>query len=252
MRGEHLSGICDCNGDKSGPVIKLQKEIVLPCGSSFQPSAIGIPSVLDACEEVTLTYHDSEFNPVPPDPGEQIIKRTWYAEDGCHNKSSADQYIYLLDCDVGPGDDYVYAHFDPRYYPSTRRTWRDSGYYFIPELIDFQIGLVKQTPTGTVGMKVTFSGSDVSGLRYRGKALFFTEFAGGQDTQVFKRGNIGSATILISEDLLLCPSPAEEIGLGQQDPFFPLQLSGELLSIQGESLPEPIPIRIQLNEFTVR
>lgn len=242
---------CDCEKDNIGPILNLKKEIFLPCGSSYEPSSIGIPAAIDDCDYVTLTYQDFDLDDQSSERTERVIKRTWHALDGCNNKTSADQLIYFTDCDVGHNNNYIYSHFDSRYYPSRKRTWRDSGYYFIPELVDFKIGLVKETPTGTVGMKVTFSGSDVSGLRYRGNALFFIESPLSNGLNL-ERGNIGSASLLISEDLLLCPSPSQEIGLGQDDPYFPLQLSGELLSIQGESLPDKIPMRIQLNDFTVR
>jgi hypothetical protein len=243
---QDISSDCDCNEDDVAPIITIAKEITLPCGLSRMPSTTGFPQIEDACSQVEVTWADQQL---PGGNSESLIQRTWVAIDGCGNRSKVRQSIRVQG---GCTEDLVQSHFDPKYYPSHQRTWRDSGYYFIPELVEFQVRRWGVTPSGTAGIKVDFAGSDASGLRYNGKALFLIDKSNLPSDFDVGQGSAGQATLLISEELLLCPSPAQEVGLGQNDPYFPLLLSGKLISIDGNALSSEIPIAVQLNDFRVR
>ncbi|WP_020539328.1 hypothetical protein [Lewinella cohaerens] len=142
-------------------------------------------------------------------------------------------------------------HFDPLFQENSNRSWRDSGYYFVPELVRFIVIGVNSNGSGNTGILVNFRSTDPSGLTYIGNAaLFFREEDLPPEIQL-EAGTRGFATILLPQDLLYCPSGEEEQGMGQDDPYFPLQLAGRIEKIDGMPLNDRIMASVQLNGFTV-
>jgi hypothetical protein len=142
-------------------------------------------------------------------------------------------------------------HFDPLFKERSNRTFRDSGYYFVPELVRFIIIGVNSNGSGNTGILVNFRSTDQSGLTYMGNAaLFFREEDLPPEIQI-EVGAKGFATILLPQDLLYCPSGEEEQGMGQDDPYFPLQLTGRIEKIGGVVPSTRIMVGVQLNDFIV-
>jgi hypothetical protein len=141
-------------------------------------------------------------------------------------------------------------HFDPLFSENSTRTWRDSGYYFMPHLIRFQITSLDNN-SGIYSINVNFLSTDMSSLMFTGQAtIFFSEgdLPSGVDIEV---GTRGFATVLFPQDLLFCPSPEEEQGMGQDDPYLPITLAGRIEKIAQVVLDDPIQSTVQLNDFTV-
>ena len=155
--------------------------------------------------------------------------------------------IFIL---IGVGTISHAQHFDPLYSENSTRTWRDSGYYFMPQLTVYQI-MSLENVSGIFSANIDFVSTDMSSLMFTGQAtLFFNEDDLPPGVNV-KVGNRGLATILFPEDLLFCPSPEEEQGMGQNDPYLPQSLIGRLERIEDDTLDEPIQSSVQLNDFTV-
>ena len=146
-------------------------------------------------------------------------------------------------------------HFDPLYDPGSEmfaeKTWEDSGWYFVPTLVRFVIQDQLAIGNDLFATQVIFQSTDMSGLMFTGQALLLlpqNSFPAGFTPEA---GQIGFASVLFPEDLLFCPSPEQEQGMGQNDPYFPLNLAGRLERINGQMPPNPIPMSVQLNDMTV-
>ena len=146
----------------------------------------------------------------------------------------------------------IAQHFDPIYnvQEGEYRTWMDSGYYFVPELVSWDIKKIFGKSERT-GIKMNFSSSDESGLVYSGSAILIMENNDIPEDINFSRNQSGESLILFPQDLLLCPSPSAEMSMGQADPYFPIYLSGEINSYKGKILNIPIPVTVQLNNMRV-
>ncbi len=162
--------------------------------------------------------------------------------------------IFLFFCLLLILDTSVQAqHFDDMYQPQVgpAKTWEDSGWYFMPTLTRFEIFGTGVSPQGIGTLSVTFESTDNSGLVFFGQALFFyreEDVPPGADLGI---GTQGFATVLLPQDLLLCPDEEAEQGMGQDDPYFPLALVGRFERIGLQWLNNPILMRIQLNDFVV-
>ena len=142
-------------------------------------------------------------------------------------------------------------HFDPIYTDDVIRTWEDSGWYFVPEITNWKVAILGPGGSDVIQAIVNFRSSDESGLMYTGRAVFFVDPETLPNDVNIQEGTRGKATILLPEDILLCPSPSDEQGMGQNDPYFPLYLAGRLDRI-GNNIPDdPIHITVQLNVFNV-
>jgi hypothetical protein len=131
------------------------------------------------------------------------------------------------------------------------RTWRDSGYYFVPELVFWNITSITLNPNGTVGATVVFRSTVMSELMYTGLAVFLYDPEDLPGMATLNVDDKGLATMLLPQDLLLCPTQETEDSMGLNDPYFPLFIPGRLDRI-GPFIPaDPIPILVQLNDFTV-
>ena len=133
-----------------------------------------------------------------------------------------------------------------------KKTWRDSGYYFQLETVLWRAQRFGTTATGDVTMSTSFSSADPSSLRYRGRAVFQFDPALWPENVDPVRGVRGEALIAFPQDVLLCPSPAQEVGLGQNDPYFPLFLSGQITKIVfNDTLFFTIPAAVQLRDMEI-
>ena len=143
-------------------------------------------------------------------------------------------------------------HFDPIYniQEGEYRTWRDSGYYFMPELTDWRINNIFSNSSKT-GLAVSFTSSDEGGLMYTGKAILIINNDDLPAGINFSRRDTGSSLMMIPQDLLLCPSGEQEMNMGQDDPYFPLYLSGSIDQYNNTLIDSPVPITIQLNSMRV-
>ena len=57
--------------------------------------------------------------------------------------------------------------------------------------------------------------------------------------------------MIVGQSVLVCPSPEEEAGLGQNDPLFPLYYSGFLLEVKGKAIANPTPLSIKLLDMEI-
>jgi len=131
------------------------------------------------------------------------------------------------------------------------KTWRDSGYYFVPTLVRFNVLGVENGGQGITAAAVTFQSTDNSDLTFNGQATFFFRPNNLPGGITIGAGTNGLATILLPQDLLYCPDEEQEQGMGQDDPYFPLSLVGRYERISTQWLDQPILIGIQLNDFVV-
>jgi len=113
------------------------------------------------------------------------------------------------------------------------KTWRDSGYYFQLETVFWTATRIGTTSNGDGIILANFSSADPSSLRYRGQAVFRFDPNSWPENIMPSRGMQGEALIAFPQDVLLCPSPSQEAGLGQNDPYFPLYLSGQITGVNG-------------------
>ena len=142
-------------------------------------------------------------------------------------------------------------HFNPLYNKKPAKNWRDSGYYFVPELLKFMVLEINTNPSGVVDFSIAFISTDQSGLTYTGSAILFYREDDLPAEISIEAGSKGFATILLPQDLLYCPSPEAEQGMGQDDPYFPLSLVGRIEKVDGIVPNEPTMVVVQLNDFTV-
>lgn len=135
------------------------------------------------------------------------------------------------------------------------KTWRDSGYYFRLEAVNWIATRLGTTQNGDVIMLTSFSSADPSSLSFLGQAVlrFNPENFPGDITP--SKGMRGEALLAFPEDVLLCPSPSQEVGLGQNDPYFPLYLTGEITGVQtaggGGILNIETPVSVQLRDIEI-
>jgi|GEM_PF-5567293 len=159
-------------------------------------------------------------------------------------------YIVLLSCCSGTLSAQDGWDFK-KMFKKHARTWEDSGWYFQIELIDLRIQKLGVTSGGDGKIRVGFRSSDSLGQQYRGTAVI--TFSPNQmppdvDLEVGIRGR---ASMIIAQSVLVCPSPEEEVGLGQNDPLFPLYYSGFLLEVEGRPIANPTPLSIKLIDMDI-
>jgi hypothetical protein len=124
-------------------------------------------------------------------------------------------------------------HYDWNYNSQELRTWRDSGYYFMPELVDFEIIRFLGQQNGSVGFKTKITSINATnGLDFLGIGVFVISPDELPDDLELSKGTKGKATLLIPLDLLFCPDDEQELNLGSNDPFFPLTLSAEINEVE--------------------
>lgn len=142
-------------------------------------------------------------------------------------------------------------NWDFKVFEKNARTWRDSGYYFQIEFVDFRIQKLGVTPGGDGKISVGFRSTDPSGQQYRGTAIFTLNLNSIPSDLTPGVGTLGKASMTIAQDVLICPSPEQEVGLGQNDPFFPLYYSGFILHLNGKMLETSIPIAVELRDMEI-
>lgn len=134
------------------------------------------------------------------------------------------------------------------------KTWRDSGYYFQFENILWQAIRLGTTQNGDGIILASFSSADPSSLQFQGQAVFRFDTKDFPQNVTPSRGMQGEAVVAFPQDVLFCPSPSQEVGLGQNDPFFPLYLSGALTGIKiagGEYLNFEALMSVQLRDIEI-
>lgn len=134
------------------------------------------------------------------------------------------------------------------------KTWRDSGYYFLVESIFWQAIRLGTTKNGDGIILASFSSSDLSSLQFQGQAVFRFDPMDFPQEVTPSRSMSGEALMAIPQDILFCPSPSQEVGLGQNDPFFPLYLTGELTGVRatgGQVVLFSAPMTVQLRDWEV-
>ena len=114
------------------------------------------------------------------------------------------------------------------------KTWRDSGYYFQLETVFWTARRLGVVPGGDALILVSFSSGDPSSLMYRGEAIFRFPLGDWPADITPSKNMSGEAVIAFPQDVLYCPSPSQEIGLGQDDPNFPLFLTGQITGVNKE------------------
>lgn len=142
-------------------------------------------------------------------------------------------------------------NWDFKVFEKNARTWRDSGYYFQIEFVDFRIQKLSLTPGGGGKMNVVFRSTDPSGQQYRGSAIFTLNSNSIPSDLTPSVGTLGKTSMTIAQDVLICPSPEQEVGLGQNDPFFPLYYSGFILQLDGKMLETSVPIAVELRDMEI-
>ena len=134
------------------------------------------------------------------------------------------------------------------------KTWRDSGYYFQFESIFWQAVRLGTAQNGDFVILATFSSADPSSLRFEGRAVFRLNPKDLPSEITPSRGMQGEAMLAFPQDVLFCPSPSQEVGLGQNDPYFPLYMSGEITGVNaagGNFLYFEAPMSVQLRDMEV-
>lgn len=127
-------------------------------------------------------------------------------------------------------------HFDEIYNVQELRTWRDSGYYFMPELVDFEVLKILGQQNGNFGVRTKITSINATnGLSFTGVGIFVISPDEYPDGLNLSKGTTGVATLLIPLDILLCPDDEQELNLGTNDPYFPLTLSSEIHEVDGKS-----------------
>lgn len=82
--------------DTEAPVLSVPADVTVECSDDVSPESTGGATAEDGCEsDVTIT-HDDAISDGDCDHA-FVITRTWTAEDGCGNRSSADQIINVID-----------------------------------------------------------------------------------------------------------------------------------------------------------
>jgi hypothetical protein len=140
--------------------------------------------------------------------------------------------------------------------PAQAKTWRDSGYYFQLEKVDWLAQNIITTAGGNVLINAVFSSSDPSSLQFNGQGQFRFRGSDLPDNLPPLLDSLtgGQATIAFPQDILLCPTVDQETAIGQQDPYFPLYLAGRTTGvIYRDSLFFSTQIRmsVQLQDFEV-
>lgn len=137
----------------------------------------------------------------------------------------------------------------------TEKTWRDSGYYFQVELVSWRVLRLGTTANGDIVMLSSFSSADPASLQFSGQAVFRFDPDKWPEGITPAKGLQGQALLTFPQDVLFCPSPSQEVGLGQNDPYFPLYLSGEITGVftapSGDLVPTTTAISVQLRDFEV-
>lgn len=162
--------------------------------------------------------------------------------------------IYLTFClFIIAGAALQAQHLEKDYKPQRgpNKTWRDSGYYFVPTLARFDVSSLTNGGQGITAATVNFQSTDNSDLSFNGQATFFFRPNNLPPGVTINAETIGFATILLPQDLLYCPDEEQEQGMGQDDPYFPLSLVGRFERIGLQWLDPPSMISIQLNDFVV-
>lgn len=162
--------------------------------------------------------------------------------------------FFILSILLIAGSQLQAQHFDELYNKpkGPEKSWRDSGYYFMPNLVQFVIlGPAGSSSQGVFGADVTFQSTDNSGLTFSGQATFYFRPNNLPEGTNIAVGTVGLATVLLPQDLLFCPDEEMEAGMGQDDPYFPLSLFGRYERIGPDWLDPPVMIMVQLNDFVV-
>lgn len=133
------------------------------------------------------------------------------------------------------------------------KTWRDSGYYFQLERVFWTAKRLGVSGNGDGVILTTFSSSDPSSLMYRGEAVFRFPIEKWPADISPTKGMKGEAVIAFPQDVLYCPSPSEEIGLGQNDPYFPLFLTGYITGVEedGDLRYFELGVSVQLRDLDI-
>lgn len=159
-------------------------------------------------------------------------------------------YIVLLSCCGGTLSAQDGWDFK-KMFKKHARTWEDSGYYLQIEFIDIRVQKMGVTSGGDGKIRVGFRSLDPVGQQYRGTAVMTyapNQLPPNLDIGV---GTRAIASMIIGQSVLVCPSPEEEVGLGQNDPVYPLYYSGFLLEVQGNAIPNPTPLAIQVIDMEI-
>ncbi|MTB49397.1 hypothetical protein [Lewinella sp. W8] len=135
-----------------------------------------------------------------------------------------------------------------------QKTWRDSGYYFQLELVDWINRGFRTTNTGDYLLRSTVISASSSGTQFRARAILRID-KDDWPMDNFPSPNTvewGSAILAFPQDLLFCPSGNEEIGLGQNELYMPLSVGGEITRVFNDTiLFTSIPLNAQIRSFDV-
>lgn len=134
------------------------------------------------------------------------------------------------------------------------KTWRDSGYYFQLESIVWQTVRLGSASNDDMLILASFSSADPASLVFRGRAVFRFPMAEWPANITPARGMSGEGLIAFPQDVLFCPSPNQEVGLGQNDPYFPLYTTGFLTSVflsPGTEQDLEIEVVVQLRDMEI-
>ena len=87
------------------------------------------------------------------------------------------RFIYTTLILIGLHSAVQAQHFDPLYENNFEvnfeKTWEDSGYYFIPTLVRFQIVDIVPSSGNISGIVVQFRSTDASSIMFSGQASLF-------------------------------------------------------------------------------
>ena len=131
------------------------------------------------------------------------------------------------------------------------KTWEDSGWYLQFETVDWIAKRLGNTVKGDMLMLASFSSADPGSLQFKGQAVFRFDPSSWPDNITPSKGMRGEAVIAFPQDVLFCPSPTQEIGLGQHEIYYPLYLGGEITGVN--SIPGKIetPMSVQLRDMEI-
>jgi hypothetical protein len=132
------------------------------------------------------------------------------------------------------------------------KTWRDSGYYFQLEPIDWISRGFRTANNGDFLFRATIRSASSAGIQFQARAILRIDKDDWPTENFIPPSAVdwGSAILALPQDLLFCPSGNEEIGLGQNELYMPLSVGGEITRAWNDTmLITSIPMNAQIRSF---
>lgn len=136
-----------------------------------------------------------------------------------------------------------------------QKSWRDSGYYFQLEFVDWINRGFRTTGAGDFLLRTTVQSATPSGVQFRARTILSIKKSDWPVDNFPAPNDVdwGSAILAFPQDLLFCPSGNQEVGLGQNELYLPLSVGGEITRVWNDTimLTTSIPLNAQVRSFDV-